>query len=229
MKEHEMDKKYFAVLTGDIIRSTSLSQNELEAVRKTLFDSVDDLKSWRRGLVRGKLEFFRGDAWQLLLTEPGRALRAGVFLRARLISQGLADSRISIGLGTVQNISSNRVSLSTGQAFISSGHGLDSMTQYSRMTIETDSSVGLLSTWLPVIGLLCDAVIKGWTSRQAEIVTYAVDPEEPTHEQIAARLEPTTAKQTVTKALSGANWYSLRECIKRFEKTQWGSTTPSSG
>ncbi|MBC8183297.1 hypothetical protein H8E88_19500 [candidate division KSB1 bacterium] len=219
MNQHE----YFAVLTGDIIKSSLLSKSDLGAVRSSLLNAVDVVKGWKRGLVLGKTEFFRGDAWQLLLKNPALAMRVGVFLRASLITEGKADSRISVGLGKAQNISLNRVSLSTGEAFFLSGHGLDSMTQYSNMTIVVPKSTQALSEWLPVVGHLCDSLISQWTQRQAEIVCLAVEPKEPTHEEIAQRLNPTVSKQTVTKVLNSANWYVIREAIHQFEKTVWES------
>ena len=91
--------KYCAVLTGDIIRSSRLRRGQLESVRLSLTGAVDVVRGWKRGLVKGKLEFFRGDTWQLLLADPAMALRAGILLRAALLSGGLADSRIAIGLG----------------------------------------------------------------------------------------------------------------------------------
>jgi hypothetical protein len=212
---------YHAVLTGDLIKSSRLRPNQLESVRSSLVDSVDVVRSWRRGLVRGRPDFFRGDAWQLLLTDPGMAMRVGIFLRASLLAEGLADSRVSIGLGKVERISARRISLSTGQAFALSGHGLDKMTQYSRMTIEVPNSADPWFRWLPVVGHLCDSLIGQWTSRQAEIVCAAVSPKEPDHERIAAALKPAVSKQAVAKALNGAAWYVIREAVRQFEKTPW--------
>lgn len=214
-------QNYFAVLTGDIVKSSRLSTSNLEAVRSAVFEAVDVAKGWKRGLIKGKPEFFRGDAWQLLLKDPAMALRVAVFVRAALRAQGVADSRISIGLGEVESISRSRVSLSTGEGFSLSGHGLDSMTQYSRMTVVIPQSAGPLAGWLPVVAHLCDSLIGGWTQRQAEIVCVAVDPQEPTHEEIAEGLNPAVSKQSVTKSLNGANWHAVREAIHQFEKMAW--------
>lgn len=211
----------YAVLTGDIIKSTALSQNDLEGVRAGVLNAVDEVKGWKRGLVKGKAEFFRGDTWQLLLTNPAIALRVGVFLRASLLAAGKADSRIAVGLGKVEKVSPSRVSLSTGEAFILSGHGLDRMTQYSRMTISVPKSAGAMSEWLPVVGHLCDALIGRWTERQAQIVCIAVNPREPKQEDIAEMLAPPISRQAVTKALDGADWNSVRATIRQFEATDW--------
>jgi hypothetical protein len=214
--------KHYAVLTGDIIHSSRLTPTQLEAVRSSLIGSVDKVRRWKRGLVKGKPEFFRGDAWQLLLADPAMALRVGVFLRASLLARGLADSRVAIGLGEVEEISHERVSLSTGQAFVISGKALDRMTRYSNMTIEIPKTVGPFSAWLPVAGHLCDSLIGQWTTRQAELVRAAVNPKEPGSEKIGQSLKPAVSKQAVAKGLSGANWYVIKEAVHLFEETSWG-------
>src|ERR1039458_9346743 len=133
-------------------------------------------------------------------------MRVGIFLRASLLAGGVADSRIAIGLGKGQKNPSARVAVSTGEAFVLSGHALDEMTQYSSMTIEIPESRGPLSDWLPVIGHLCDSLIDQWTRRQAEIVCVAIDPKEPGYETVARSLKPAVSKQAVAKGLRGANW-----------------------
>ena len=211
----------FAVLTGDVIKSRFLSKGEMTSVRSSLFNAADRMKEWKRGLIRGKLEFFRGDGWQLLISEPALAMRAGILLRASLLADGKADSRVSIGIGKVEQISSSRVSLSTGEAFLLSGHGLDDMTMYSNMTIEVSEAAGPLRDWLPVIGHLCDSLIFNWTRRQAEIVCEAVQPDEPSHHEVAQRLKPPVSKQTVTKALKSVNCHVIRKIIHLFVQTEW--------
>ncbi len=213
--------RYYAVLTGDIIKSSLLPPAQLESTRASLIRAVNAVRRWQPGLIKGKAEFFRGDAWQLLLTDPALALRVGIFLRASLLAKGLADSRVAIGLGEVQAISHERVSLSTGQAFILSGKALDRMTLYSNMTIEIPKSNGPLSDWLPVVGHLCDSLIGQWTTRQAELVQAAVNPREPDSEKIGQSVKPAISKQAVAKGLSGANWYVIREVVRLFEGTSW--------
>jgi hypothetical protein len=216
-----------AVLTGDIIGSSRLPRRQLEAVRSSLIRAVDEVKRWKRGLVRGRPEFFRGDGWQVLLTDPSMALRVSIFLRASLLAKGIADTRVATGLGAGSETPFKRVALSTGQAFVLSGHALDQMTQYSRMTIEVPKSAGPVSDWMPVIGHLCDALIGQWTRRQAQIVCVAIHPKEPDYQDVARLLRPTVSKQAVAKALSGANWQVIRETIRGFEEMPWGTLLQS--
>ena len=213
----------YAVLTGDIIKSGRLSRAKLESVRSSLLKNAGAVRGWKRGAVKGRPEFFRGDAWQMLLTDPGMALRCAVFLRACFLSEGVADSRVAIGIGTAEKISTSRVSLSTGDAFVRSGHALDAMTGYYSLEIAVPKSVGPMAEWLAVAGHLCDSLIRQWTERQAEIVRIAVHPDNPTHEQIARKVRPVVTKQAVSKALRGANWHALREAVRRFEQTPWNA------
>jgi len=213
--------KYHAVLTGDIIESSRLSPNQLASVRSALIRAVSVVRGWQRGLVKDRPDFFRGDAWQLLLADPARALRVGIYLRASVLAKGLADTRVSVGFGKVERVSPNRISLSTGEAFTLSGRGLDGMTQYSSMTIEIPESTVPLSEWLPVVGHLCDSLIGQWTQRQAEVICAAIDPSEPDQDEVARALKPAVSKQAVAKALNGADWYALREAVRLFEATPW--------
>jgi hypothetical protein len=180
-------------------------------------------------MVKGRPEFFRGDGWQLVLNDPAMAMRVGIFLRASLLAGGLADSRIATGLGASEAVRPRRVALSTGPAFVLSGHALDKMTQYSNMTIEVPKSAGPLSDWMPAIGHLCDALINQWTRRQAEIVCAAIDPKEPDYERVGQLLKPRVSKQAVAKGLSGANWYVIRETIHQFEAMPWEGLLRAAG
>jgi len=206
-----------AVLTGDIVKSRNLSPEELETVREVIRGAVRVAEGWNPGLVFGEVEFFRGDAWQMLLTDPSRALRTAVLIRAHLRARKLADSRISIGIGPIADIHPDRVSLSTGEAFHLSGHALDKMTLYWRMTVALPKESGPLAEWLPIVAHLCDTLIREWTPRQAEIVGMALDPAELRHEEIAERVTPPITRQAVTGVLDIANWIPLDEAIQAFE------------
>jgi len=215
---NDQKSKLYAVLTGDLVKSQKLSIEDLESARRHLLSAVDKVSDWKPGLVRGKAEFFRGDAWQLLLADPGQALRVAVYLRASVRAQGLSQTRISIGLGTVDLVDEERVSLSIGEAFVLSGHGLDKLKK-QRLAIEVPHSVGVLTNWIRVVAHLCDAIVSQWTARQSEITTFALEPVERTHSEIAEELN--IKQQTVTNSLRGARWNAVQEGIELFDQTDW--------
>lgn len=223
-----MAEPLYAVLTGDLIKSSHLSTAELANARDVLLAAVGDMAKWQKGLVVGKAEFFRGDAWQVLLADPARSLRAALFLRARLKSHRAADTRVAIGLGTVEDISRKRVSLSRGEAFVRSGQALDHLPALVRMTIALPSPSGPAGQrWLPIVLQFCDTLASSWQPRQAEIVALALLPEDLRHDQIARRLHSEVTKQAVAKSLRGAHWYALKAAIDEFERDD--SPPPWSG
>lgn len=211
----------FAVLAGDLVGSSGLSSEQLDHVRASLRLAADEVRGWKRGLVRGSPDFFRGDAWQMLLAEPKWALRAAVFLRASLIGGELADTRVVIGIGTVDSVNTTKISLSTGQAFTLAGEGLDGLTQHFRMSIELPKEASELAAWVSVVGRLCGMAMGHWTSRQAQIIRIALAPGGPTQAEIAERLDPPISKQAVAKSMAGADWHGLRLALKQFEATSW--------
>ena len=147
--------------------------------------------------------------------------RAAWIASAQRASSRLVLSVRNAGPVTVSAVSRSRVSLSVGEAFVRSGHGLDELTLYSEMTVQIPPSNGSLQDWLPVVAQLCDGLIRRWTARQAEIVSLALHPDDLTHEQIARRMQPAITKQTVTKALESAGWPMLRSVVRQFERTAW--------
>ncbi len=213
---------FHAVLTGDIVKSRDLSPSDLGTIRCAIDESAKIAEGWSPGLVAGRVEFFRGDAWQLLLRDAAWALRVGVLIRAEVLSRKRADTRVAIGLGDVGYLSPEGISHSTGEAFLASGHTLDAMTLHWRMAIAPPKSTGPVADWISLVGHLCDAFIRQWTARQAEIVAMALDPDGPTHESIAGRLSRPVTKQAVTKSLDGANWRAIEEAIRLYEQTYRG-------
>jgi len=212
-----------AVLTGDIIDSTILSSDRLQQARHVVLDAARTFEQRRPSGLGGGAEFFRGDAWQLMLCKPGGALRLALLIRARLRSELGADTRISIGIGGVDLIDPDRTSLSLGEAFVLSGRALDKMTGYFEMTATLPESAGVPAQWLPVMAHLCSGLVQSWTRRQAEIVACALLLEQPTHARIAEALTPPVQKQSVTGALRGAHWRTLMEPIRAFEATDWSA------
>ncbi len=216
-----MSERIYAVLTGDLVKSTRLSPEELERARTTSASAADTVRSWREGLIDRELEFFRGDSWQLLLNDPIHALRAAIYLRAVLRSAVDVDTRIAIGIGRVDVIDPTRVSLSSGEAFTLSGRALDQLSSNRRMTIALPARVALLGPWMPVVAELCDGIIAEWQRRQAEIISFALTPESLSQEEIAKRLKHPLTQQAVAKSLRGAGLQFLVSAIQQFERTPW--------
>lgn len=211
-----------AVLTGDIIGSTQLSLAQMSQTRSLVERRAREFRARPQARsVCGVPEFFRGDSWQLLVKEPRWALRVALMIHACLAAELDVRTRVSIGVGTADVIDTRRISLSTGEAFTLSGRALDALTGYFDLTGALPARSGALARWLPATLHLCSGLLRPWTRRQAEIVSFALLPDNPTHEQIARTLRPHVAKQTVSESLAGAGWRPLLEAIRAFEETDW--------
>jgi hypothetical protein len=195
----------------------------LQQARHIVLDAARVFDQQRRSGLGAGAEFFRGDAWQLVLSEPGGALRLALLIRARLRAQLGADTRVAIGIGGVESIDPERTALSVGEAFSVSSRALDKMTGYFEMTAALPDSARIAAQWLPAMAHLCSGLVQSWTRRQAEVVACALLLEQPTHARIAKALSPPVQKQSVTSTLSGAHWRTLLEPIRAFEATDWAA------
>lgn len=213
--------RVFAVLTGDIVGSRQLSAERLERTRGVIAAGAAQFRRRERRALCGVPEVFRGDAWQLLLREPRWALRVALLVQAQLLARNDVRTRISIGVGGVDVINRRRISLSTGEAFMLSGHALDHITGYFDLTGALPERAAPLAAWFPALLHLCSGLVRPWTRRQAEIVSLALLADNPTHESIAGTLRPRVSKQSVTESLAAAHWRPLLEGIRVFEETDW--------
>lgn len=210
-----------AVLTGDLVGSRRLASKELQQATRALESAEQKIRSWGPQTVCGSMAFFRGDAWQLLLMDATRALRAALLVRAILLASDTCDTRIAIGLGEVDSLDPDQISRSTGEAFTLSGTSLDTLKDPFRLAIAVPRRAPSLHHWLPVVARLCDALVRDWTRRQAEILIEALDPQEPTQQQIAGRIQPPVTQQSVAHSLAGAHWNALHAAVRVFEQESW--------
>ncbi|MFC6196467.1 hypothetical protein [Ponticaulis profundi] len=210
-----------AVLSGDIIGSTELTAAEIGRIRDVIRETVARFEYDWGDVVIGTPEFFSGDAWQLAMTAPQYALRLSVLIRAELRARLDADTRISIGIGHVEDVRQDDIALSSGEAFILSGRALSKMTGYFDLTTHLPERVGPLSDWVLATTHICSAFLRNWTRRQAEISGLALLHKDATHEDIGGLLTPNVRKQTVTDSLRGANWRAVQEALIVFEETDW--------
>lgn len=219
----------YAALTGDIVQSHQLSAERLERTRRLVMRGAAQFSRRQPQALCGAPEVFRGDAWQLLLREPGWALRVALLMHALLLAENDVRTRISIGVGAVDVINRKRISVSTGEAFTLSGHALDHITGYFDLTGALPARAAALASWFPAMLHLCSGLARHWTRRQAQIVSRALLMDNPTHAAIARTLRPQVAKQSVSESLAAARWRPLLEGVRVFEATDWGSLLAAAG
>jgi len=205
--------KRYAVLTGDIVNSSKLSKAERQRLPAEIKRAARETQKTFPDAVPLDLEVFRGDSWQLLLSDPVRSLRIGLFFRACLRSgrergRGL-DTRMAIALGAVDFVPKGKVSEGDGEAYRISGRVLEELPSNRFLRIagpDLPEQSGLDA----IVGLI-DAIAQGWTGRQARAVAGALRGW--TQEKIAASWSEAVSQPAITKHLGGARWPALETAL----------------
>ena len=191
-------QKIIAVLTGDLIRSRKASPDRVAATFSLLEEAATAFGAARDMDLR--FTRFRGDGWQIALTQPGLCLDALLYLVAvlRAGNHGLG-TRISIGIGRCETLGTTDLSDASGTAFFISGNHLDRMSPKRQFAL-AGTGIGAAD-----IGLLdlAEFIIAGWTPAQAEAFAKMLLSSE-TQETLAAKLGIT--RQAVQSRLSGAGF-----------------------
>ncbi len=109
------------IITGDIVASRRQKNPELWLnPLKTLFQGIgEELENW---------EIFRGDSFQLEISDTADVLWVAYKIKALLKSIGGLDVRMAIGLGDI-SYAAKRLSESNGTAFIYSGEKFETLKQ----------------------------------------------------------------------------------------------------
>lgn len=220
-----------AIITGDIINSTSLKSTQLRALVGHFSKA---LKQWNKDFVM-KSEISRGDSFQCYLSEPVHALQVALVIKTYLRSYVLfdvntvglgrslqsknkvsmtsktIDARIAIGIGEVE-LKSKKLSISNGRAFELSGKLLDKMKgKKQAIGISTDDDH---LDELEVEMALIDAILSMTTPYQSEVLHYKLLGY--TEVEIAKILK--INQSAVNQRSNGGNWYAIEVLLNRFEK-----------
>jgi hypothetical protein len=211
-------RRHCCVISGDIVGSTHLSRD----TRSVLHD-VMVRASAQVGVLVGdamplEVDIFGGDSWQMLITEPHRALHAGLLYRSYLLacvspeSRGPVDSRMAFAIGPIDSVPTERVSHGQGEAFELSGRALAEMGD-RRMTLAIADRTPL-ADW-DVAFRLMDELAIGWTARQARAVSGALRGMR--QEEIAGLWNPPIKQPSVADHLRAASWDAFAYAIEAFE------------
>ncbi|QFT62281.1 hypothetical protein [Roseivivax sp. THAF30] len=193
-----------AVLSGDLIGSRESPAEVAPAFAALERGAARFGAAWDIDL---RFTRFRGDGWQILLTNPRLVLDATIFLTASLTAAvPKLSTRISAGIGTVDSEGSADLSDASGPAFFISGDHLDHIGK-RRLAVAASTT----PDWLPAIFDLVAELMSGWTQAQAEAVVLALDPDIDTHDDIAKRLKIT--RQAVQSRLASAGFGSFENAL----------------
>lgn len=235
----DMEKKKVAVITGDLINSRQISIENRKEIYAYMKWCYSHFVIQRGCLTDFKLEFFRGDSFQLLVEDPAMALRVALFLRARLRAaygrkhlqeepslskymqksgnKKLWDARMSIGIGDME-YRSKSVITSDGEAFVLSGRELDKMKSNERLTIKMQGvdEYSLMQSQFNTLLRLGDALVQGWTEAQSQLAAECLL--FPNKTQQALEKEYGIPQTTISRRKSGGHIDEILNLCDYFEK-----------
>lgn len=220
-----------AVITGDLVKSRRIHEGDIDAVIKSLKNTLNDINEYLLG-GKGKFEIFRGDSFQGLIPHPKHALLVSIIIRAKLrtfepsfnfarkrkaekpILHAFTDARISIGIGKT-SYNGKTITESQGEAFEKSGYALDKMKKENeRLTIVTPWED--INKELEVECKLADVIISRWTSSTAEAL-YHHFLFEKTQQELAKKLKVSQPAMHKRLMVYG-NVNSIRCFINRYQE-----------
>jgi len=211
----------YAVLTGDIVGSSRLPPAKRASLLRELTRASRAFQQALPEVLLSEIEVFRGDSWQVVLSQPSRSLRTGLFFRAFLkpaLGGRGTDARVAIGLGTLGLLPEGRPSLGDGEAFRLSGSALDRMPRSRRMSLAWAGEVdGLSLDAVNVVLELIDVVAKGWTERQANAVCGKLLG---WNQSKVARswFRGKVSQQAIAQHLDRAGWNAIEAALELFER-----------
>lgn len=194
-----------AVLTGDLIGSRKAGH---EATDRAIEAIADVAKQMEAPFTR-----YRGDGWQVLLTQPELALRFALIVTARLRSLKAPLTRFSIGIDQVAEERAPSLASEKGQAFVISGEMLDEIPKRAELVIASMTRKLTEMSW--ATARLADQVARKWTPQQAEAMALALLPSEPSGSSIAKSLGISPA--AASYRLQGASWWAIKAAVAAFE------------
>lgn len=195
-----------AVLTGDIVKSTKLSLPEREALFGALKAGASLISELQGEDVR--FERFSGDSWQMLLVRPALALRACLLLRAYIRRESKSfETRISVGVGSIEPLSAEGLGASDGVAFQASGRELKKMLPKQYFTANSPDKA---------VFILADGISQRWTVAQARVLALSLVFPRPTQETMAEYLG--ISRQSVGKHQIAAGEPALLSALAEIER-----------
>jgi hypothetical protein len=200
-----------AILTGDLVGSTSAASGAVDATLRIISDCADQIGK------AADFTRFRGDGWQVRVNQPGDCLWACLLILARLRADPRAlGCRIAVGIGEEYPTDARDLSAAMGPAFTASGRALDRMKPTNLLALD---GLPKVDPFRKLAFTVAAELASRWSTSQAEAMALKLDPESPaderlSNEAIAQRLGIT--RQAVDARLRAADYPLLDEMMLAF-------------
>lgn len=212
--DNRLENRHIGVITGDLFKSTKgydrgyLYQNIMSVLKDYLNDS-------RRYDIK-KFEFFRGDSFQITLTDPTNIIEIATYIRAYLISltdedndDANYDARMSLAVYQMNRYSGYEDSVYE-KVYISSGRTLDNMSKNN--LLEFNSDVPELEHSVKGSIILLDSLLSLMSKPQAAVLRLSIENGRIDATEIAKTLKKT--RQNIYKIISRAKIENIMEYLR---------------
>lgn len=193
-----------AVITGDIIGSTKIfPENWLPRLKAALGEWGKEPADW---------ELYRGDSFQLRVSNPLQAIEAAVNIKAAIKTVSGLDFRLGIGLGEIA-YNAKKITESNGTAFINSGEVFEQLSKINQ-------EIGIKSPWqqfdqeMNLMLKLALIPMNQWTVSAAVAVWEVLRNPRLTQKELGAKLGIT--QHAVSARLSRAHMEVIQEWMAYF-------------
>lgn len=205
-----------SIITGDIVNSRSLNNQDLwlNPLKNLLSEWGSNPQQW---------EIFKGDYFQLEISDPLQSLRAALRIKALIRSLEISDHqkrksdidvRIAIGIGEKEYVS-NRISESNGSAFVFSGEKYE-MLKKEKITLAVKSGWEEFDKEINLYLKLAVSYMNKWSYSSAEIANTLLKNPHKTQAEIGQQLG--IEQNSVSGRYSRANLEEILEVEQMFKE-----------
>lgn len=204
----------WTVLTGDIVKSSTLDERELDALLEAIEALSARVSTWPDAAGRGTHAGFArrgGDSWQIAARDLKNPLRLALCVQTSVAARiDGAASRIALAhapRGMLDTLPSD-LNSAHGAAFTRSGQLLDRL-EGRRLMAHADGGV------MDALFCLADHIAQGWTQAQARALVHKLQPDTPANKTIGNALG--ISRQAVDQALAGAGYPAVADALSSLE------------
>lgn len=191
------------VITGDIINSRSKLANEWQPMLTGILKQYgEEPMTW---------EIFRGDSFQIRVA-PEQALLAAIHIKAGIKQVNPLDVRMAIGIGS-EEYTANKVTSSTGSAFILSGQCFDALKKQTLAIAMTNKA---LEEVLNLLLTLASLTMDNWSPATAEAIKTVIENPDMNQEVLANKMGK--SQSSISEALKRGGYDAVARMIEFYKQ-----------
>lgn len=225
-----------AIISADIISSTSLTEDELSLLSKRIKETFVILENkYNKDGINFFGRLIKGDYIECYLKNPADALRVGLIIKSIVKSFAINEKlekesrkrklfkqfgiRMAIGVGMMRTLNFKE-GIMDGEAIYLSGRKINEQKNYNKekITIKNtlffeSNDVELTERFSVIFGLL-DRLFVSMTVRQSEVLHYKLL--EISEQEIAQKLE--MSQSSVNQHSTASGWNVIEQAVKYYEQ-----------